>query len=98
MKLTAIGGLLALNRTMDVDALRDAAMASTGATGTSATLDAVLFPDRPEQRFLELVPALERFFPADFAPGQYHRDATGSTVPERWPITYEDLAPFYAAA
>jgi hypothetical protein len=67
LKLTAVGGLLALNRTMDVDALRDAATASTGATGTSASLDAVLFPDRPEQRFLELVPALERFFPN--APG-----------------------------
>ena len=42
--------------------------------------------------------ALERFFPADFSPGEHHRDAVGSTVPDRWPITYDELAPFYAAA
>jgi hypothetical protein len=61
-KLVAFGGLLALNRTMDVDALRDAAMAAEG-----MQLDPLLFPDRPEQRFLELLPAVERFFPP--APG-----------------------------
>ncbi|HEU4694465.1 MAG TPA: DUF6603 domain-containing protein [Vicinamibacterales bacterium] len=58
LKLVALGGLLALNRTMDVNALRDAA------TGTQGTLEPVLLPDRPEQRFLELLPAIERFFPA----------------------------------
>jgi len=58
LKLTAVGGLVALNRTMDVDALRDAAMATQ-----NANLDALLFPDRPEQRFVELLPALDRFFP-----------------------------------
>ena len=57
LKLTAVGGLLALNRTMDTNALRDAA------TGTQGTLDPILFPERPEQRFLELLPAIERFFP-----------------------------------
>ena len=57
LKLVALGGLVALNRTMNVNALRDAA------TGTQGTLDPVLFPDRPEQRFLELLPAVERFFP-----------------------------------
>jgi len=57
LKLVALGGLVALNRTMDVNALRDAA------TGTQGTLDPILFPDRPEQRFLELLPAIERFFP-----------------------------------
>jgi hypothetical protein len=46
---------------MDVDALRDAA------TGTQGTLDAFMFPQRPEERFLELLPSVERFFPA--APG-----------------------------
>ena len=61
LKLVALGGLLALNRTMDVNALRDAA------TGTQGTLDPLLFPDRPEQRFLEILPAVERFFPP--APG-----------------------------
>jgi hypothetical protein len=57
LKLSALGGLVALNRTMNVNALRDAA------TGTQGTLDPILFPDRPEQRFLELLPAIERFFP-----------------------------------
>ncbi|HEY9463910.1 MAG TPA: DUF6603 domain-containing protein [Vicinamibacterales bacterium] len=57
LKLVALGGLVALNRTMNVNALRDAA------TGTQGTLDPVLFPDRPEQRFLELLPSVERFFP-----------------------------------
>jgi hypothetical protein len=58
LKLTALGGLVAINRTMDVDALRDAA------TGTqNANLDALLFPERPEERFLEYLPTLERFFP-----------------------------------
>jgi hypothetical protein len=61
-QLVAVGGLVALNRTMDVDALRDAAMEAEG-----AKLDPLLFPDRPEERFLELLPALERFFPP--APG-----------------------------
>ncbi len=61
LQLTAVGGLLALHRTMNVDALRDAA------TGTQGNLDALLFPDRPEERFLELLPAVERFFPP--APG-----------------------------
>jgi len=63
LKLVAIGGLVALNRTMDLDALSAAARATT----SQSNLDALLFPERPEQRFLELVPALERFFP--FAPG-----------------------------
>jgi hypothetical protein len=58
LKLVALGGLVALNRTMNVDALRDAAMGTQ-----SANLDALLLPGRPEQRFLELLPALERFFP-----------------------------------
>ena len=57
LKLVAVGGLLALHRTMDVDALRDAA------TGTQGTLDAFMLPARPEERFLELLPAVERFFP-----------------------------------
>ena len=63
LKLVAVGGLVALNRTMDVDALSSAARATT----SQSNLDALLVPDHPEQRFLELVPALDRFFPV--APG-----------------------------
>lgn len=42
--------------------------------------------------------ALERFFPSDFRSGERHPDAPGSTLPARWPIAYEELAPYYAAA
>lgn len=42
--------------------------------------------------------ALERFFPSDFAPGRYHREARDSDLPEAWPITFDALAPFYDAA
>ena len=62
LNLVALGGVVALNRRMDANALRDAA---TGRQGTS--LDALLFPERPEERFLELLPNVERFFPP--APG-----------------------------
>jgi hypothetical protein len=63
LKLVAIGGLIALNRTMDLSALSDAARATT----SQSSLDALLLPEHPEQRFLELVPAIDRFFP--FAAG-----------------------------
>jgi choline dehydrogenase-like flavoprotein len=42
--------------------------------------------------------ALERFARADFEPGAYHRGADGAAVAERWPIGYDELAPWYAAA
>lgn len=42
--------------------------------------------------------ALERFWPEDFRPGAFHASATGASVVEAWPVTYDDLAPFYAAA
>ncbi|MGE0538360.1 MAG: GMC oxidoreductase [Pirellulales bacterium] len=43
---------------------------------------------------------LERLFPADFAPrGNYSEaDIDGGDVPEQWPISYDDLRPWYAAA
>lgn len=41
---------------------------------------------------------LERMFPADFTPRRHHADAVESTLPESWPIAYEDLAPCYAEA
>ncbi len=40
----------------------------------------------------------ERFFVDDFAPRQFFADPGESTVPESWPITYEELAPWYADA
>ena len=42
--------------------------------------------------------ALERFFPSDFAPAAKHPGAIGHTLPARWPIDYETLAPYYAKA
>ncbi|MBX9790278.1 MAG: GMC family oxidoreductase [Pirellulales bacterium] len=43
---------------------------------------------------------LERLFPADFLPRANYgaADLEGSSVPESWPITYDDLRPWYAAA
>jgi len=42
--------------------------------------------------------AMERFFPADFAPRQRFPEASESTLPEHWPISYAQLAPYYNAA
>jgi choline dehydrogenase-like flavoprotein len=40
----------------------------------------------------------ERFLPSDFSPRQYFPNAENSSVPEHWPITCEELAPYYAQA
>jgi choline dehydrogenase-like flavoprotein len=40
----------------------------------------------------------ERFFAQDFTPRQNFRDPGDSTVPEAWPITYEQMSPWYAEA
>jgi choline dehydrogenase-like flavoprotein len=40
----------------------------------------------------------ERFFVADFTPRQNFRDPGDSTVPEAWPITYDQMRPWYAQA
>ncbi|OBI49333.1 GMC oxidoreductase [Mycobacterium sp. E796] len=40
----------------------------------------------------------ERFFPEDFTPRQNFRNPGDSTVPEAWPITYEQMRPWYAEA
>ncbi|WP_343577191.1 hypothetical protein [Mycobacterium sp.] len=40
----------------------------------------------------------ERFFAADFTPRQNFRDPGDSTVPDAWPISYQQLAPWYAEA
>jgi choline dehydrogenase-like flavoprotein len=42
--------------------------------------------------------AMERFMPADFHPGAYRGTAPGAATVEHWPISYDDLAPWYAAA
>ncbi len=42
--------------------------------------------------------ACERLFPSDFTPRAAHIDADGSTLPEAWPISYQQLAPWYTAA
>ncbi|KUI42161.1 glucose-methanol-choline oxidoreductase [Mycobacterium sp. IS-1590] len=42
--------------------------------------------------------ACERFFVRDFTPRQDFREPGESTVPEAWPITYDQLRPWYAAA
>ncbi|MEB3983930.1 GMC family oxidoreductase [Mycobacterium sp. 663a-19] len=40
----------------------------------------------------------ERFFVRDFTPRQNFRKPGDSTVPEAWPITYDQMRPWYAAA
>ncbi len=41
---------------------------------------------------------LERLSPIDFKPRAAHPDAEGSTLPDAWPITYDDLLPYYRLA
>ena len=40
----------------------------------------------------------ERFFARDFTPRQDFRNPGDSTVPDAWPITYDQMRPWYAAA
>ena len=40
----------------------------------------------------------ERLFVRDFTPRQDFRDPGDSTVPEAWPITYDQMRPWYTAA
>ena len=40
----------------------------------------------------------ERFFVDDFTPRRYFADPGESTVPEAWPISYEQMAPWYTEA
>lgn len=40
----------------------------------------------------------ERFFPSDFSPRQHFGDVGNSTVPEEWPVCYDDIAPWYGPA
>ena len=40
----------------------------------------------------------ERFFARDFTPRQNFSDPGDSTVPEAWPVTYDEMRPWYAEA
>jgi choline dehydrogenase-like flavoprotein len=40
----------------------------------------------------------ERFFAGDFTPRQNFRNPGDSTVPEAWPVTYDQMSPWYAEA
>lgn len=42
--------------------------------------------------------ALERFFPSDFIPKRFHPEAHDASLPEQWPISYEELVPYYEEA
>jgi len=42
--------------------------------------------------------ALERFSPCDFVPKQNYPDAKESTLPEQWPVSFDELKPYYVAA
>lgn len=42
--------------------------------------------------------AMERFFPADFEPRQNYADVAEASLPDAWPISYDELTPFYEAA
>ena len=41
---------------------------------------------------------LERFAPCDFRPRANFQDVPDSTLPEAWPVSYDDLDPYYAEA
>lgn len=40
----------------------------------------------------------ERFFVRDFTPREHFHDPGESTVPDAWPVTYDQMRPWYAAA
>ncbi|OBG76486.1 GMC oxidoreductase [Mycobacterium sp. E3305] len=40
----------------------------------------------------------ERFFAQDFTPRQHFRNPGDSTVPDAWPIVYDEMRPWYSAA
>ena len=42
--------------------------------------------------------AMERLFPVDFTPRQNHPRAVNAALPEGWPVSYEELWPYYEAA
>lgn len=42
--------------------------------------------------------ALERLMPRDFSPRANYADVLDSNLPDRWPISYDELEPFYEQA
>jgi choline dehydrogenase-like flavoprotein len=40
----------------------------------------------------------ERFFAGDFTPRENFRNLGDSTVPDAWPVTYDEMRPWYSAA
>lgn len=42
--------------------------------------------------------AMERFFPGDFGPGEERGEARDQGERDAWPVSYDDLAPFYREA
>lgn len=41
---------------------------------------------------------LERFPPTAFTPGLSHRSAHDANIPDAWPISYDEMVPYYARA
>ncbi|MAG30569.1 MAG: glucose-methanol-choline oxidoreductase [Deltaproteobacteria bacterium] len=41
---------------------------------------------------------LERFYPCDFRPKENFTEVTDSTLPDAWPVDYDELEPFYRRA
>jgi choline dehydrogenase-like flavoprotein len=41
---------------------------------------------------------LERLAPLDFHPGEYLPTASGADVPARWPVSFEEMLPYYRKA
>jgi choline dehydrogenase-like flavoprotein len=42
--------------------------------------------------------AMERFFASDFSPKRHYMNDNDSTLPEEWPIRFDDLLPYYIDA
>ncbi len=41
---------------------------------------------------------MDRFRPQDFTPGRFFRNIPDASLPDAWPISYEEMAPFYERA
>ncbi len=42
--------------------------------------------------------AMERFFPEDFTPASCYPDRGEASLPDAWPLQYQEFAPYYAQA
>ncbi len=66
----------------DADAVPERAPFGCGAGGSTSQFNAVL----------------DRFRPQDFTPRRFFAGVPETTLPEAWPISYNELEPFYAQA